>query len=353
MRKLLLILLLTATSSLVFSQNYFSRGTTLLLAGDCYSADSILSLELDSRHDGLLIDFVHIGPDRVVPLKDVYFNRALAQLCMGDSTGYCIDLYRSMELGDDMATARFEKECTFSPDTVFLNRKHEVVSEGDNRYLKIRRRFKYGYGEMGRIVDPRKNRAMVPRTSNFIAPVFDGDRSVNMQAGWSGNARFYSKEYYTTLYDSEWYTTRSVYEEEERCLARYHVTPDQDTIFSYSFFMPKVRGGYVRYNDFLEKHLKYPEPPRKYKLYEEKGLIVDVPCIVTKEGTVEIVMDKPLEFTADLRNNELYAHAAMDAIKKLERVKPAKIRRKKIDFFLYIPVTFVFDEAGYNVEVVH
>ena len=348
------LILLTSFVSIAFSlnaQNYFEIGTRNLLAGNCFKADSFLSLELTRRSTGQINYLILNMKNKEVLVQDVYYNRALARLCLRDTAGYCFDLSRAIEFGDNIAKEQFEKICRLGVDTFFLDRKLQECAKEDSRYIKIISREKYGRRGEGVIIDTRKGEWISPKTSNFIYNVYDGNRTVNMQPGWSGNMKFYSNEYFTTLHDSEWYTGRSTYHKPENVVAEYYISLEEDTVFTYTFSMPKMRGGYVRYNDFLQRNLKYPEPPKKYRLYDEKGLIVDVPCIITKEGKLLIDKNKPLEFTADLKNNELYAEAAMEVLNKMPKLKPARLKREKLDFFLYIPITFVFDKAGYDVEV--
>lgn len=143
---LLLLFIVQQSFCQVFKQDsigigYFIKGSELINLGYYNEADSILSLALCSYKN-----------------ENVYYNRAVSRLLQNDTIRYCSDMdIAANKYFDEIAKQDFSKTCCKKVDTIYYDKKHNIVSKQHFRYYEIIKSLKYDSLTRGSIHDIKAN----------------------------------------------------------------------------------------------------------------------------------------------------------------------------------------------------
>lgn len=264
MNKLILSLSILFCSTLLFSQDYNEMGIVHLQHRAYQAADSMFTLAINSY-----------------PLRDSYYNRAIARLRMNKMEGFCKDMRNASNYSDVEAEEAHGQYC-IDVDTLYYNKKNEV-SEEKTEYFEIKKQEKY--------------------------------------------------------YD----LTEGLIYNKNKLIAQYWMT-DSSKCFTKTSIPPRFKGGNKMFLKFIKNNIQYPEDENDaYNQSSQNSVTVYVQFDVTATGKVTnvILADWKNNYMKKYISQN-FVNEALRGIRSAPDFRPGKFLGKRIDFRYQIPVTFNF-----------
>lgn len=162
-------------------EELYTSGSKLIEIGDYKGADSLLTLALCSFKN-----------------ENVYFNRAISRLLQYDTLGFCADMnIAANKYFDKQAEINFIQFCCTQVDTIFYDKKLNVISNSNYRYYEIIKILKYEKIKIGTFHDI-KHDGILGSTDygcdgNLLGLRTKSSDMIAMYEEREGNKRYYSK----------------------------------------------------------------------------------------------------------------------------------------------------------------
>lgn len=148
--------------------DYYNNGVDFLTKGDNRSADSLFTLSID-------LDYT----------VEAFYNRSLARKRLGDTEGYCKDIFMATANGDPEAKALFLNSCTVN-DTTYLDSNDSSTSKELAIKTKISAKRKHDSNTDIIIIDSLGNEFWSNEVDSAIFKAQDKDSIIQRMPSFPG-----------------------------------------------------------------------------------------------------------------------------------------------------------------------